>query len=160
MESDSCRYARLRANAILGYSDGMNPLDNFFRKKPLRYLLGAVAVFAFYASGVAAWQISTEKDSQDTIDTHPNRLQVTTTESSINNNRVSGASVLPKIIGSEDVPRGLAVDIGNGQYLTTEGVYKKLDNGSYLTPDGLLIHTENGPFIHLQKESVLKVIKD
>ena len=43
----------------------------------------------------------------------------------------------------------MAVDLGNGDYLTSEGVYKKLDNGAYLTPEGLMIHTENGALIHL-----------
>jgi len=110
--------------------------------------------FAFVSLNTFAWTLTTEKGMADDSDRMPNRVQ-------INNGIDSGRSsvtrenspqkpvVLPKIISPAELPVGMAVDLGNGDYLTSEGVYKKLDNGAYLTPEGLMIHTENGALIHL-----------
>jgi len=43
----------------------------------------------------------------------------------------------------------MAVEVNEGDYLTSKGLYKKLENGAYLTPEGLVIQTENGALIHL-----------
>ena len=109
---------------------------------------------AFVSLNTFAWTLTTEKGMADDSDRMPNRVQ-------INNGIDSGRSsvtrenspqkpvLLPKIISPAELPVGIAVDLGNGDYLTSEGVYKELDNGAYLTPEGLMIHTENGALIHL-----------
>ncbi len=122
------------------------------------YLNIPCIVFIFlWVSYAHAYQITTFKSVIDDSDRMPNRVQT-------NNGIYSGRStvtrenspqkpvVLPKIISPAELPVGMAVDLGNGDYLTSEGVYKKLDNGAYLTPKGLMIHTENGALIHLPSE--------
>jgi hypothetical protein len=118
------------------------------------WLYATTAVFFVLVSDLCAWTLTTEKGIADDSDRMPNKVQT-------NNGIDSGRStvtrenspqtpiVLPKIISPAELPVGMAVDLGNGDYLTSEGVYKKLDNGAYLTPKGLMIHTENGALIHL-----------
>jgi len=105
-------------------------------------------------SDLCAWTLTTEKGIADDSDRMPNKVQ---TNNGIDSRRSTVTRenspqtpiVLPKIISPAGLPVGMAVDLGNGDYLTSEGVYKKLDNGAYLTPEGLMIHTENGALIHL-----------
>jgi len=118
------------------------------------WLYATTAVFFVLVSDIYAWILTTEKGMADDSDRMSNRVQT-------NNGIDSGRStvtrenspqkpmVLPEIISPAELPVGMAVDLGNGDYLTNEGVYKKLDNGAYLTPKGLMIHTENGALIHL-----------
>ena len=47
------------------------------------------------------------------------------------------------------VPKGMAIDMGNGFYLNSDGIYKNLENGALLTPDGLLIKTDTGALLTL-----------
>ena len=110
--------------------------------------------FAFVSLNTFAWTLTTEKGMADDSDQMSNRVQ---TNNGIDGGRPSVTRqnlpqtplVLPKIISPAELPVGMAVDLGNGDYLTSEGVYKKLDDGAYLTPEGLMIHTENGALIHL-----------
>ena len=127
---------------------------DYFRKKPFRHFIGAAAVF-FYVPSVVAWQISTQSGAQDSVSAHPNRIET-------NNSSVKGGHppvtlsnppatkvVIPEMVSPKGIPEGMAVEVNEGEYLTSKGLYKKLDNGAYLTPEGVIIQTENGALIHL-----------
>ena len=118
------------------------------------WLYATTAVFFVLVSDLFAWTLTTEKGLADDSDQMSNSVQ---TNNGIDGGRSSVTRenspqtplVLPSVISPAELPLGMAVDLGNGDYLTSEGVYKKLDNGAYLTPKGLMIHTENGALIHL-----------
>ena len=113
---------------------------------------------AFVNLNASAWTLTTEKGMADDSDRMPNIVQ-------INNGIDSGRSsvtrenspqkpiVLPKIISPAELPVGMAIEMNEGEYLTSKGLYKKLDNGAYLTPEGLVIQTESGALIHLQNDA-------
>ena len=114
--------------------------------------------FAFVSLNAFAWTLTTEKGMADYSDRMPNRVQT--------NNGIDGGRptvtrqnlpqtplVLPKIISAAELPVGMAIEINEGEYLTSKGLYKKLDNGAYLTPEGLVIQTESGALIHLQSDA-------
>ena len=130
------------------------PYCDNFRKKPFRHLFGAVAVF-FCVPPAVAWQISTQCGVQDSARAHTNRIEAI--NSGVNSghppvtlpNPPSAIAVMPEIVSPKGIPEGMAVEVNEGEYLTSKGLYKKLDNGAYLTPEGLVIQTENGALIHL-----------
>ena len=125
-----------------------------FRKKLFRCLMGAAAVFCCVPS-VMAWQVSTDKDVKDDFARDGQRIE--TNNSSVNgghppvtlSNPPATRVVIPEMVSPKGIPEGMAVEVNEGEYLTSKGLYKKLDNDAYLTPEGLMIHTENGALIHL-----------
>ena len=127
---------------------------DYFRKKPFWHFIGAAAVF-FCVLPAAAWQISTQSGSLDSVSTYPNRIEAI--NSGVNGghpsvtlpNPPATRVVIPEMVSPKGIPQGVAVEMNEGEYLTSKGLYKKLDNGAYLTPEGLVIQTENGALIHL-----------
>ena len=119
-----------------------------------KLLLFTVIGIAF-VSELHAWQLGTESGAQDSVSTHPNRIEVT--NSGMNGiqppitlpNPPAAREVIPVVVSPKGMPKGMAVEVNEGEYLTSKGLYKKLDNGAYLTPEGLVIQTENGALIHL-----------
>jgi len=127
-----------------------------FRKKPFRCLMGAAAVFCCVPS-VMAWQVSTDKDVKDDFARDGQRIEVINSgmnaSTSVILPNAPAKPVVPPLMSSESIPEGMAVEINEGEYLTSKGLYKKLDNGAYLTPEGLVIQTESGALIHLQSDA-------
>jgi len=127
-----------------------------FRKKPFRCLMGAAAVFCCVPS-VMAWQVSTDKDVKDDFARDGQRIEVINSgmnaSTSVTLPNAPAKPVVPPLMSSESIPEGMAVEINEGEYLTSKGLYKKLDNGAYLTPEGLVIQTESGALIHLQSDA-------
>jgi hypothetical protein len=127
-----------------------------FRKKPFRCLMGAAAVFCCVPSGMA-WQVSTDKDVKDDFARDGQRIEVINSGMNASNSvtllNAPAKPVVPPLMSSESIPEGMAVEINEGEYLTSKGLYKKLDNGAYLTPEGLVIQTESGALIHLQSDA-------
>jgi len=127
-----------------------------FRKKPFRCLMGAAAVFCCVPS-VMAWQVSTDKDVKDDFARDGQRIEVINSgmnaSTSVILPNAPAKPVVPPLMSSESIPEGMAVEINEGEYLTSKGLYKKLDNGAYLTPEGLVIQTESGALIHLQNDA-------
>lgn len=150
---------------MLSYHSVM-PTHKQLRKKPFRHRLGAVAVFFFVVpSMLNAWEISTSPGAVDSLSTAETRYEWKTSTHPFALTRTPPEApaaptpppiVLPQVITPDALPKlpyGVAIDLGGGDFLTSEGVYKKLENGAYLTPDGLMIHTDNGALINLQPGS-------
>jgi len=116
--------------------------------------MGAVVFFCL-VKPAAAWLISSQPGLQDNVSSHPKRIE--TINSSVNgghppvtlSNPVAAGVVIPEMVSLKGIPEGMAVEVNEGDYLTSKGLYKKLENGAYLTPEGLAIQTENGALIHL-----------
>jgi len=128
------------------------PFFEYFGKKSFRQLIGAAAVCV---SPVAAWQISSQFGSQDSVSSHPKHIEAI--NSGVNGghpsvtwpNPPATSVVIPEVVSPKDIPEAMAVEVNEGEYLTSKGLHKKLENGAYLTPEGLVIQTENGALIHL-----------
>ena len=123
-------------------------------------LTGFIA-FSSQVSVLSAWEVSTQKGFEDQIGPHK-KIEIRVSEPSgvtdtvTQTNPVPPPIVMPQIIQAQPsdglnsvLPDGMAVDLGNGEYLTSEGIYKDLGQGAYLTPEGILIRTENGAIINL-----------
>jgi hypothetical protein len=121
------------------------------------FQLGLFASLFGFALTAHAWEITTEPGKADQIGPHRS-IRIITTEPPegappvTRPNPPPAPIVLPRVIRPDDkglVPDGMAIDLGNGEYLTAEGVYKDLGGGALLTPDGLVIHSENGAILTL-----------
>ena len=116
--------------------------------------MGAVVFFCLLRPAYA-WLISSQPGVQDNVSSHPERIEVI--NSSVNDghppvtlsNPPLAGVVIPEMVSPKGIPEGMAVEVNEGDYLTSKGLYKKLENGAYLTPEGLVIQTENGALIHL-----------
>ena len=129
-------------------------LKSFF--KLCKYVFFVFITSFLVSPGVVqAWQISTQSGVQDSARAHTHRIEAI--NSGVNSghppvtlpNPPSAIAVMPEIVSPKGIPEGMAVEVNEGEYLTSKGLYKKLDNGAYLTPEGLVIQTENGALIHL-----------
>jgi len=120
----------------------------------------SVAVTAlFFSVDNFAWRIDTSKGAVDAFSENPNSINISISEaggahgSPTLPNKPVDPVVLPQIYSADSIPKGTAIEIGEGEYLTSEGIYKKLENGAYLTPEGIVIETKNGLLLHLQDKN-------
>ena len=120
--------------------------------RPWAGFWGLLALAALSAQ-VLAWEISTRQGARDAVSEAPGRIGII--NSSTPGARPPGPPPGPiKIPAIEQagLPRGLpgvALDLGDGEYLSDEGVYKDLGEGVYLAPDGLLIRTDKDAILKL-----------
>ena len=111
-----------------------------------RFLLICVLCAVGLSQASLAFEISTERGAKDAISTSPNRIRIHTSSSQVEPAKDWRDSI-PAM--HQIVPKGMAMDMGNGLYLTSDGIYKNLENGALLTPDGLLIKTDTGALLTL-----------